>query len=92
MSKLEEREAKRKSAVASIVGDIPTSQGRRELPTGGRELKKRISLSVRPSLYRDVQKIAYIQRRSVSEVIEKMMELYRERHSSLLEEYDKLKK
>lgn len=91
MSKLEEREAKRKSAVASIVGDVSTSQGRRELPTGGRELKKRISLSVRPSLYRDVQKIAYIQRRSVSEVIEKMMELYRDRHSSLLEEYDKLK-
>lgn len=91
MSKLEEREAKRKSAVASIVGDVSISQGRRELPTGGRELKKRISLSVRPSLYRDVQKIAYIQRRSVSEVIEKMMELYRDRHSSLLEEYDKLK-
>ena len=92
MSKLEEREAKRKSAVASIVGDVATSQGRREFPTGGRELKKRISLSVRPSLYRDVQKIAYIQRRSVSEVIEKMMEIYRDRHSSLLEEYDKLKK
>ena len=33
-----------------------------------RELKKRISLSV-PSLYDDIQKIAYVQRRSVSELM-----------------------
>ena len=92
MSKLEEREAKRKSAVAGIVGDVPASQGKGKFTAGGRELKKRISLSVRPSLYRDVQKIAYIQRRSVSEVIEELMELYRGRYTNLIEEYDRLKK
>lgn len=92
MSKLEEREIKRKSAVASIVGDMSASQGRREFPTGGRERKKRISLSVRPSLYRDVQKIAYIQRRSVSQVVEELLEGYRDKNSGALEEYGKLKR
>ena len=41
-----------------------------------KELKKRISLSVLPSLYEDIQKIAYMQRKSTSEAVQEMMEEY----------------
>lgn len=87
MSKLAEREAKRRSAVAGLIAQ--KSEPAKE--NAGRELKKRISLSVRPSLYGDVQKIAYVQRRSVSEVVEELLEGYRETYAGELEEYGKLK-
>ena len=66
MSKLEERESRRR---ASIVGNMiekptektPGSRGRGRPKEEGRELKKRIGLSVLPSLYEDIQKIAYVQ-------------------------------
>lgn len=45
-----------------------------------------------PSLYEDIQKIAYVQRRSVSEVMSAIMEEYRERHMTELEEYEKLQR
>ena len=81
MSKLEERESRRR---ASIVGNMiekptektPGSRGRGRPKEEGRELKKRISLSVLPSLYEDIQKIAYVQRKSTSEVVQEMMEEY----------------
>ena len=43
-----------------------------------------------PSLYEDIQKIAYVQRKSTSEVVQEMMEGYRERHIETLGEYDRL--
>ena len=55
------------------------------------ELKKRISVSVLPSLYDDIQKIAYVQRRSVSELLSAMMEEYRGSHAAELAEYEKVK-
>lgn len=95
MSKLEERESRRRStAVGKFVEQTPmvsASSGRRGRPKeGGRELKKRISLSVLPSLYEDIQKIAYVQRKSTSEVVREMMEEYRREHSEKLGEYSQL--
>lgn len=46
-------------------------------PKEDRELKKRISLSVLPSLYDDIQKIAYVQWRSTSELVALIMEEYK---------------
>ena len=86
MSKLAQREAKRRSAVAGLIAPEPEPAG------AGREVKKRISLSVKPSLYGDVQKIAYVQRRSVSAVMDELMREYRERHRGELEEYANLKR
>lgn len=86
MSRLAEREAKRRSAVAGLIAAEP------EKAPAARELKKRISLSVRPSLYGDVQKIAYVQRRSVSEIVEELLEGYRDRNAAALEEYARLKR
>ena len=57
-----------------------------------RELKKRISLSVLPSLYDDIQKIAYVQRRSVSELLSAMMEEYRGSHAAELAEYEEIQR
>lgn len=95
MSKLEERESRRRSAaVGKFVEQSPVesvSSGRRGRPKENRELKKRISLSVKPSLYDDIQKIAYIQRKSTSEIVQNMMEEYRKRHVEKLEEYGRLK-
>ena len=70
---------------------VPTaSSGRRGRPKENRELKKRISLSVLPSLYEDIQKIAYMQRKSTSEAVQEMMEEYRKRNIRKLREYDQL--
>lgn len=93
MGKLQEREARRKGIVGSMIEGTPeVSVGGRGRPKEDRELKKRISLSVLPSLYEDIQKIAYVQRRSVSEVMSAIMEEYRERHMIELEEYEKLQR
>lgn len=95
MSKLQDRENKRKSIIGGMI-DAPaasdTSAGGRGRPKADRELKKRISLSVLPSLYEDIQKIAYVQRRSVSEVMSAIMKEYRERYMTELEEYEKLQR
>lgn len=95
MSKLQDRENKRKSIIGGMI-DAPvapsTSTGSRGRPKEDRELKKRISLSVLPSLYDDIQKIAYVQRQSVSELLSAMMEEYRSSHAAELAEYEKVKK
>lgn len=95
MSKLEERESRRRSAaVGKFVEQTPmvaTSSGRRGRPKENRELKKRISLSVLPSVYEGIQKIAYVERKSVSELMEEMMEEYQKRHRDKLEEFRQLR-
>lgn len=91
MSKLEERESRRRSIVGGMI-DGAAGAGRRGRPKEERELKKRVSLSVLPSLYDDIQKIAYVQRRSASELVAVMMEEYRSSHRAELAEYEKLQK
>lgn len=95
MSKLQDRENKRKSIIGGMI-DAPAapaaSAGSRGRPKEDRELKKRISLSVLPSLYDDIQKIAYVQRRSTSELVALIMEEYRSKHEDDLAEYERLKK
>lgn len=96
MGKLEERENRRKAVVGSMIDRTEITPaagaGGRGRPKADRELKKRISLSVLPSLYDDIQKIAYVQRRSVSELLSAMMEEYRSHHAVELAEYEEVKK
>ena len=95
MGKLQDRENKRKSIIGGMI-DTPiaqtTSTGSRGRQKADRELKKRISLSVLPSLYDDIQKIAYVQRRSVSELLSAMMEEYRGSHAAELAEYEEIQR
>lgn len=96
MSKLEERESRRKaSAVGKIIEGpkvAPAAAGRGRPKEEGRELKKRISLSVLPSLYEDIQKIAYVQRRSTSDLVDDMFKRYRAAHEDALREYETIRK
>jgi len=95
MSKLQERESRRRSIVGGMIErteTAPPAAGNRGRPKEDRELKKRISLSVLPSLYDDIQKIAYVQRRSASELVALIMEEYRSKHEDDLAEYERLKK
>lgn len=97
MSKLEERESRRRASIVGSLIENPAEKaagasGRGRPKEEGRELKKRISLSVLPSLYEDIQKIAYMQRRSVSELIGDLLEEYRAEHEADLQGYGDLKK
>ena len=93
MSKLEERESRRRSSVVgSMVDSAPAvASGKKGRPKENRETKKRVSLSVLPSLYEDIQKIAYVQRRSISDVVGDLMEQFRAGHEKELVEYKKIK-
>lgn len=93
MAKFEERENRRRaSVVRSIVKNTPPAAGKgRGRPKVDREIKKRISLSIMPSLYEDVQKIAYIQRKSISDLVGELMEQYREEHEKELAGYEEIK-
>lgn len=94
MAKFEDREIRRRgSIVGSIVDGAPAATGSgRGRPKEDREIKKRVSLSVLPSLYEDIQKIAYVQRRSVSELMSAMMEDYRGSHAAELAEYKEIQR
>ena len=93
MAKFEDREIRRRgSIVGSIVDGAPAAAGSgRGRPKEGREIKKRVSLSVLPSLYEDIQKIAYVQRRSISDVVGDLMAQFRAGHEKELVEYKKIK-
>ena len=93
MAKFEDRENRRRtSVVGSIVDGAPVASGSgRSRPKEAREIKKRVSLSVMPSLYEDIQKIAYVQRRSISDVVGDLMEQFRAGHEEELAEYKKIK-
>lgn len=95
MSKLQERENKRRSIIGSMVEDtgseVAAESVGRGRPKEDRELKKRISLSVLPSLYEDIQKIAYVQRKNASEIVSELMEKYRAEHEKELREYEHIR-
>lgn len=94
MGKLEEREERRMtSIVGSMVDRAPAEPSRKQgRPRLDRETKKRVSLSVLPSLYGDIQKIAHVQRRSVSELVAELLEQYRGEHGQELAEYRTIEK
>ena len=98
MGNLKERESRRRaSVVGSIIEQQPAEETKqrsagRGRPKEDRELKKRISLSVLPSVYEDIQKIAYVQRRSVSELIGELLEGYRVEHKAEIQRYGEIEK
>lgn len=93
MSKLEERESRRRlSVIGSMVDSVPPEgRGKKGRPKADREIKERVSLSVLPSLYEDIRKIAYIQRRSISDIVGEQLLKYREKCAEELLEYEEIK-
>jgi len=94
MSKLEDRENRRRASVIGPIAGMGSEEPRERKgrPREARETKKRVSLSVLPSLYEDIQKIAYVQRRSTSDLVAALLEQYRTEHEPELTEYEVLKK
>lgn len=91
MSKLEDRERRRTSVIGSIV-EGAQAQAKRGRPKEDREIKTRVSLTIMPSLYDDMRKIAYVQRRSVSDIVSEQLLKYREECGVELREYEKIRK
>lgn len=71
------------------TGPVKTS-AKRGRPKLTKINKKRISLAVYPDDYDDLQKIAYVNRQSVSDIITRLISEYVKAHASQLEEYDRL--
>lgn len=92
MSKLEERENRRKSVVASLVGEEQATAParRRGRPKNQQETKHRTCISVMPSVYEDLQKIAYVKRVSASSILEMLMQAYIAKNKDALAEYSDL--
>lgn len=65
----------------------PSQKGR---PKSNRETKKRISLAIYPSVYNNLQRIAYVKRQSTSDVITRLVMDYVNANADALEEYTRM--
>lgn len=94
MSGFADRENRRQTGVvaAMISGTAEKQKGNdgRGRPKAQRETKKCISLAVLPSVYDDMKKISYINRRSISEIVSEFFEQYISEKADKIKEYDKL--
>lgn len=64
-------------------------QNRNKTDKNGRELKrKRYNLLLVPSIYKDIEKIAYIEKISTNEAINKAILLYTKENKTSLEKYE----
>ena len=91
MSGFADRENKRKTG--GVVASMLSKEAQRgELAEPVKETKKRYNLVILPSVYEDVQKIAYIERRSVSEIVGELLEGYAKANAGKLAEYEDTKR
>lgn len=86
----------RKNDIDSFSG-IFTGETANETRSKGRpktekETKKSTNLALYPSVYADAQKIAYIDRISISELVGKFLEDYVKQNKEKIEEYERIKK
>lgn len=65
----------------------PKKKGR---PKANREIKKRTTFTILPSIYEESSKIAYVDGKSVSELVEDYLSDYIKNNPGKLEEYEKL--
>lgn len=67
------------------------SRGKGRPKTEG-ETKKRVTLALYPSIYSDLQKIAYVKRQSISEIVSELIASYINENDDNLKEYELIKK
>lgn len=84
MGKLEDREKRRKSAVAGFVKKTEKATDK--------ERKQRVCLALKPSLYEDLQKVGFMQRKSASQIVGELVEGYVRKNERCLEEYRELQR
>lgn len=78
----------KKTAQSRTGAEASQGKGR---PKADRETKRRVSLAVFPSVYTDLQKIAYVNRQSVSDIVTELIAGYVEEHAEQLMEYERIK-
>ncbi len=91
-----EKSRERKGVLAAMIENpveqqTVTAEEKKGRPKAGRETKKRVSLVLLPSLYDKIQKIAYVERRSVSELVSECLTRYADENNNKLEEYNNIK-
>ena len=89
-----ENSRERKNVVSSMIeateeSEKVTLKGR---PKADRETKQRIGLVILPSLYEAIKQIAYVERRSVSEIVAECLEQYVFDNAQNLKQYKRLMK
>ncbi len=67
------------------------SRGKGRPKTAG-ETKKRITLAMYPSIYENLQKIAFVKRKSISGIVEELASSYIAENTGTLDEYDRIQK
>jgi hypothetical protein len=92
-----DREKRREAGIGIVSAIAGISEGGQKTgppgrPKADKETKKRVSLAILPSLYENIQKIAYVERKSVSEIVSGCFEQYVYENTDKLKEYDKIKK
>lgn len=78
------------AAFKNIIGSQKEQNTGKGRPKVDRETKKRISLAVFPSIYEDIQRIAYVERRSTSDIVGELFEAYVKKNKDKLKEYDEI--
>ena len=83
------------AAFKSIIGvsasektELLAVKGR---PKEKRETKKRVSLALYPSSYSALQRIAYVDRKSVSDIVSELIAGYVATNAEKLKEYEEIK-
>jgi len=80
---------------AAAMSGLPDAGGKnagiKGRPKSERETKKRVSLALLPSLYEDIQKIAYVERKSASEIVAQCLEQYTKKNGDKLKRYELIK-
>lgn len=71
------------------ISNAEPQQTQRGRPKVNRETKKRVTFTLWPSAYEQLQKIAYMERRSASDIVSALMDEYISDHDALLKEYEK---
>jgi len=84
MGKLEDREKRRKSAVAGFIRETKRSSGK--------ERKQRVCLALKPGAYEDLKRVGFMQRKSASQIVGELIEKYVKEYAELLEEYEEMQR
>ncbi len=61
-------------------------------PKTAGETKKRVTLALYPSIYSDLQKIAYVKRQSISRIVSELIASYVNENTDALREYEQIEK
>lgn len=67
------------------------TRGKGRPKTAG-ETKKRVTLALYPSIYSDLQKIAYVKRKSISRIVSELIASYIDENTDTLNEYEQIEK